>query len=174
MWGRLGKGELLDIVAHHEDHKLRWFDESSRTQPTWARLIWLILAYQGRSPGTGATLEYQKRSLGRIDGETALIELSCLPARNNQIEAPRELYRRERVQRIRERLREHAPRFVVFYSPDPDYLPAWQQIAGVRLERDVPSMAGKTASVVTYHPIGALSKAYWTGIGQQLRVLTGA
>jgi hypothetical protein len=173
MWGRLGKGELLDIVAHHEEHELRWFDEDSHTQPTWARLIWLILAYQDRIPSREATLEYQRTRLGRLEGETALIELSCVPARHNQIAAPRELYREERVQRIRERLLEHAPQFVVFYSPAPDYLPAWRRIAGLRLEPNVPGLVGETACVVTHHPIGALSRAYWTGIGVQLRELTG-
>jgi hypothetical protein len=172
MWRRLGKGELLDIVAHHEEHKLRWFDENSRTQPTWARLIWLILAYDGRAPSTESTLEYQRRRLGRLEGETALIELSCVPALHNRIEAPRELFRAERVQRIRQRLLEHAPRFVVFYSPDPDYLPAWQGIAGLPLERDIPAVVGETVCVVTSHPIGALSRAYWTRIGEQLRGLT--
>ena len=165
-WEAAGRPELLDLKEGHAGHKLDWFSPSAGTQPTWAKLIWLLLAYKNQQPTADATRAYQKDKLGRRDGETALLELSCLPAENNGVPIPRDLFRKERIATIRQRLVEHAPRFVVFYSPDPRYRSAWNEIAGTLLERDAPVKVGSTTFVVTYHPNGEWSKAYWVGIGR--------
>jgi hypothetical protein len=169
MWNALGKGELLDIAAHHEEDSKDWFDERAGTQPTWAKLIWLLLAFNGKEPTREATLEYQQRSLGRSGRETALIEISSLPAKNKGVAVPRELYREERIQKIRARMIEHKPQFAVFYSPDADYRGAWNAIAGRELIRDEPVAISGTACVVTYHPNGERSKKYWSDLGNKLR-----
>jgi hypothetical protein len=171
-WLAAGETELLDLRAGHSGHKLDWFSERAGTQQTWAKLIWLVLAYENREPTAGATRQYQKERLGRKDGETALLELSCLPAENNGVPIPRELFREERIATLRARLISHNPRFVVFYSPDPKYRSAWNAIAGQQLERDTPLTVGPTTFIVTYHPNGEWSKAYWVGIGRQLRAQT--
>ena len=114
-----------------------------------------------------------KTQLGRANGETALIELSSLPAKNNGIPIQRELFRKQRIETIKSRLSQFKPRFVVFYSPNPQYRAAWNEISGVALEGDKPVLIDRTAAVVTYHPNGEWSKAYWTSIGAELRSLTG-
>jgi hypothetical protein len=48
-WRELGRGELLDIVAHLEGLYVKQFDERAKTQPTWGKLIWLLLATKARS-----------------------------------------------------------------------------------------------------------------------------
>jgi len=174
MWTALGRGELLDIAAHHEDHDIDWFGENAtRPQPTWQKLIWLLLAFKGCEPSAEATLAYQKGHLGRSGDESALIEISSLPAKHGVV-IPRELFRKEREMLIAKRMRQHEPRFLVFYSPAPTYQKSWVAIAGVSLTRDVPVVVGRTVCLMTYHPNGERSKAYWAEHGRRLRTLIGA
>ena len=174
LWIDQGRDELSDIIAHHEQHKVDWFsDDARRPQKTWEKLIWLLLAYNGRDATPPAVLQYQKDKLGRREGDVALIELSALPAIDNRVKRPRMLYRCERVSHIAARLREHRPDFVVFYSPDNGkerrYVDAWSAIAGAPLTRDVPVRIGQTTCVVTRHPNGQWQKEYWVSLGKTLR-----
>ena len=172
LWRHLGSGELLDIVAHHKELRWNWFDEGARTQPTWMKLIWLLLTYKGQEPTRDATLEYQKRHLGRIDGETALTEISCIPARHNGVPVPlREQYRAERIAKISKLISEHAPKFVVFYSSGSRYRSTWDKIAGCQLTPHKPIMVERTACVITSHPTRERSKAYWSNMGLELRAM---
>ncbi|HEY1428078.1 MAG TPA: hypothetical protein VGF18_00765 [Candidatus Tumulicola sp.] len=173
MWLKMGCAELLDMFEHHASHRKDWFSESSGPQRTWQKLIWLLLGYEGQEPNAGDTLRYQRELLGRGGGETALVELSSLPAVHNDVPVQREMFRKERISTIRERLLAWKPRFVVFYSPDKRYTEAWNEIAGVRLDRDTPTRHEGTVFVVTYHPNGQWKKAYWTEMGRRLRSLTG-
>jgi hypothetical protein len=172
-WNELGKGELLDAQDGHKGHECRddLFGPKASIQHTWQKLIWLIFGYEDIEPTPKATLHYQKMKLGRSDGNTALIEISCLPAKHNGVEIPRELFRPQRITKIREQLVQNAPRFVVFYSPDPKYREAWELIAGSKLERDKPVLIGSIACIVTYHPNGEWTKAYWSDMGRTLRRL---
>jgi hypothetical protein len=174
MWKALKRAELLDIAAHHEEHGTDWFGESvTRTQPTWQKLIWLLMYYRGEEPSASAVLAYQKKRLGRANDETALLELSALPAYASTITRPRMLFRAERTSLMRERLLHHQPEFAVFYSPDNSkgqrYVDSWNAVTGRTLVRDIPVMLGHTACVMTYHPNGAWSKEYWRRIADALR-----
>ena len=176
MWNALGRGELLDIVAHHEEHDRDWFSaNATKPQATWQKLVWLLLAYKNIEPSPAAVLDYQKKRLGRADDETALLELSALPAYSTGVSRPRMLFRSERVEKIRERLLMHQPEFAVFYSPDNGrdrrYVDAWNAITKTTLVRDEPVLVGRTACVMTYHPNGKWAKAYWTSIADALRRL---
>jgi hypothetical protein len=173
LWNVLGRRELLDIAAHHEEHGTDWFGPGARPQPTWQKLIWLLLHYQRRSCAPSAVLEYQKTRLGRANDETALVELSAIPAAGSSVARPRMLFRDDRTALLRTRLLEHEPTFAVFYSPDNGrdrrYVDAWNAITSTTLTRDVPVMVGRTACVMTYHPNGKWSKAYWQAIAEALR-----
>jgi len=176
MWNALGRHELLDIAAHHEEHGVDWFGKAAtKTQATWQKLMWLLMYYQGLEPTASAVLDYQKTRLGRANEETALPELSALPAWSTGIPRPRMLFREERVARIRERLLAHQPEFAVFYSPDNGrgrrYVDAWNAITGTTLVRDEPVLVGRTACVMTYHPNGKWAKTYWKSIAEALRQL---
>ena len=170
-WDRLGRAELLDIQAHHEGHVLDWFSESSATQSTWAKLIWLLLAYKGVEPTRDATLRYQRDRLGRCDGETALLELSALAASHMGVAVSRSLNRVHRIETIRERLRAHEPSLVVFYSTRPEYADAWARIAGARLSEGRPVRMGPTAFLMAYHPQYKRSKAYWLELAERLHAV---
>jgi len=174
MWEVLGREELLDIAARHGEFGRDWFGpDVTEVQKTWQKLIWLLMYYKGEEPTARAVLEYQKMRLGRADGETALPELSSLPAVDGSVGRPRVLFRSHSVAVIRQRLLEHSPEFAVFYSPDnrPDrrYVDAWSAIVGTSLVRDEPVLVGRTACVMTYHPNGAWSKAYWEKIARVLK-----
>jgi hypothetical protein len=173
-WHQLGEEELLDVQEGHQWHDCDLFSEVAGTQRTWAKLIWLVRTFEGKEPSREATLQYQKRDLGRKDGKTALIELSALPAHHNGAPVPREMFRSERIATIRERVLEYKPGFVVFYSSNRDYRQAWNAIAGVELQREAPVKVGKTVFVMTYHPSRERSKAYWGGIANKLQTLEGA
>ncbi len=170
-WAQLGRGELLDIVAHHESHPLDWFSDASATQSTWAKLIWLLLAFKGLDPSRAATLDYQRKRLGRVHDETALLELSAFAAPHAQSDVPRNRNREQRIEIIRQRLHDRRPHFVVFYSTKPAYAKAWSQIAEASLCEGKPVMIGGTAFLMSYHPQYKRGKAYWIELGQRLRRL---
>ena len=174
MWNALGCKELVNIQAHHERHEKDWFSAKvHKPQPTWQKLIWLLFAFKGEPETPSAVLDYQKQLLGRSNGETALLEISSLPAEHVGIEVPRMLFRAERTQALRERMLAYKPEFVVFYSPDDskdhECVTAWNSIAGKQLVRDKPIAAGGTVCLMTYHPNGEWSKTYWERMGRRLQ-----
>jgi hypothetical protein len=170
-WEDSGGVALLDLRTGHSGHSLDWFSERAGAQPTWAKLIWLLLAYKDQLPTVAATKRYQKEHLGRRDGETALLELSCLPAKHNGVRVPREQFLDSRVATMHRWMIGYAPRFVVFYCAATRYRDVWSKIAGRALNLEEPTMVGPTACVVVSHPNHNRSKAYWMGIGVSLREL---
>jgi len=118
MWNALNRQELIDIQGYRENGDTDYFSPNAEPQRTWQKLIWLLLAYKGQEATPAAVLDYQRQYLGRGNGETALIELSCLPARHNGIDVPRMQFRERRTERIREQMFQHKPKFAVFYSVD--------------------------------------------------------
>ncbi len=174
LWKRSGMSELIDVAAHHEEHLKDWFGEQATSQKTWMKLIWLILAYKGIAWTSEATLAYEKTHLGRATDETALLELSALPARNNDAPVEREIYREERALLIRERMLQHKPTFVVFYAVDPHYQAFWSLIAGHPLVREEPIDVDGTTCVMTCHPNGKWDHGYWEQTGLKLRAFNDA
>jgi hypothetical protein len=170
-WNSLGRSELLDIATHHEKHDRDFFGKYAVTQETWRALIWLLLAFKGIEPTRDNTLDYQKYHFGRSGDETAVIEISCLPAPHSHVPSPRHLFRTERADLIRNRIVEHRPRFVVLYSPDVVYREAWHRIAGQELDRDEIVSDAFSNYIMTYHPRGKWQKEYWANIGRRLREL---
>lgn len=120
-WAALGGGGLLDCRAHHlaiaDPRFRRWHEaEAPPTQPTWRRLIQLLLGYQGRSSDLDAVRAYQRASWGSAKGETAVLELLGVRAPGLSAEADRVSFRGERVATLREKLDAHRPVFVVCYG----------------------------------------------------------
>jgi hypothetical protein len=135
-------------------------------QKTFGPLIWLLLCYKFRKDPTHAdVLTYQRDSWGRFGGETALLELSAPPSRDTNNRAiPRHLYRAERIVKLRTMLQQKQPEFVVFYSSAQEYLEAWRQITGVKLDCYQPVRVGTTICLVTDHPTRR-----WGDYGKLLR-----
>jgi hypothetical protein len=172
MWSALGKAQLLDIQAYREADDRDWFSGASKPQSTWTRLIWLVLAYKGKGTSAESTLDYQRHCLGRAHGENALLELSAIstPTADTD-EARRTWFRDERISVIRDRLRTHKPRFVVFYSTASAYAKAWSEIVGgSALAEAAPLTIGETAVVMTAHPQRQRGRRYWLDVAKRLRL----
>lgn len=195
VWNHRGQRELEDLHDYHEATGItRHSGASAKLQSTWSKLVRIILAANGQSAETEAVRRYQGTRLGRSDGESALIELLPLPSPSTlhwlyaktgiDILRDRDTYRAalipERASRIRERIAEHRPESVVFYSTA--YREAWQSIAGVTftLETNGRFEAGEangTQFFLVKHPVArgvrntdfeAIGKMIASKWGQQL------
>lgn len=163
-WESHGRGELSDLVSHHTDSDLSHLaGKSAKLQTTWSQLIRIVLASEGRPTDNESVRAYQQSRLGRIGGETCLLELMPLPSPNagawlyGQHSSLPELRSRSeymesyadmRTRRLRRRVEEHKPPVVVFYSFT--YIERWRQIAGVELKM-VPIGGVKTYSGGSEH-----------------------
>jgi hypothetical protein len=195
-WCDRGSKELDDLVEYCQATRItKWFDgPTPPLQPTWKQLIRIMLTAEGRDDGTEQVRRYQAKQLGRRDGETCLLELLPLPARKTDRRfwpygswsrlphlATRERYERHypglRISRIRARIREHAPKAVVFYGGGSLYRSWWDEIAEVPFRRTDPIGAwigtnGHTVFAITKHPTrqeAGLGNDYFRRIGHEIR-----
>lgn len=150
-WDRHGRGELSDLVSHHMDSDLSHFaGRSAKLQATWSQLIRIVLASEGRPTDNESVRAYQQSRLGRVGGETCLLELMPLPSPDAgawlysqcselpELQSRREYmrqYANSRARRMRATIEAHKPPVVVFYSLS--YLEWWKQIAGIELNPTV-------------------------------------
>jgi hypothetical protein len=176
-WLRLGGGELIDCRAHHLDSNehaptvvTEWHrDHEPPTQPTWRKLIQLLLAYEGKPTDMDAVREYQRAPWGSLDGETALIELSSLHAPSLAAEVEgRKSHRKDRIALIKRRLAEYQPKFAVFYGAG--YRDEYEQIAG-KFDANGFVWSDATLCVLVRHPVGvgAPGEDFWIDLGRQVR-----
>lgn len=146
-WEAGGRPELLDLHGHHQEGDLTNFvSGSADLQTTWSQLIRIVLSGEGKTTDNDAIRAYQQHRLGRIGGETCLLELMPLPSPDAKTWLYRQWtlspdlrtratylkrHRHPRASMLQRRITEHQPPVVVFYSLS--YLPWWQQVAGVKL-----------------------------------------
>lgn len=185
-WHDLGATELIDCREHHlwkrkvlglEDRKwTRWHDDAPgrRTQPTWRRLIQLLLAFEGEPTDLDTVHEYQKHRLGRLDGETAVIELGALHAPGLATKVDRELHRESRISIIRARLIENKPAFAVCYGYA--FANQYARVVGREFDANGFAWCGPTLCVLTPGPTSrppspAAHPAWWIEKGREMRLL---
>jgi hypothetical protein len=105
-----------------------------------------------------------------------VIELSGLAAPNAGAAIDTSAFLRERIQFIRERIREHRPRLVVMYGLG--QRPSYEQIGENQFppEPDPFFCKGPTLLALTPHPVSRiregeryLGNEYWTRLGLKLR-----
>jgi hypothetical protein len=132
-------------------------------------LLQLLMTYLGKSSTDRDTLRnYQRDKWGRLDGETCVIELSGLAARNFTIPRDRESFREERVVFIRERMHQHSPELVVMYGMSE--VEHWTKIAGKSFPKENIVRLASTTLVCTPHPTSyGMKNEYWTNLGIALR-----
>jgi len=175
-WQRLGGGELIDCKAHHLDCQfLKWHGgERPPTQPTWRRLMQLLLAYKGEDTALDAVARYQRDHFGAADGETAVIELSAHHAVNMDVDVERMAHRDDRISLIRRRLDEHRPTFVVFYGKT--YQSEYERVIGAPFGPGGAAWRDGTLCVLTIHPVAKSGSppAYWVHLGQAMRTAVDA
>ena len=138
-------GEVFDIyhdMRHDPDH-MKWFEENAPTQATYRKLIYLLLYLEtSKEPTLEEIRQYQITHFGRKHKDHAVLELMSLPARSLKQEdwvyatsgidglSSRKVYLKmympERIKRLRELIRAHKPKFVIFYSTT--YLKHWHTV----------------------------------------------
>lgn len=75
-WRRRGIHAFEDVAQYHPEIGLTgWFKYKPKLQPTWNKLIKILLSSNSQLPTTEQVREYQKILLGRANGDTFLVEL---------------------------------------------------------------------------------------------------
>jgi len=205
VWDRHGRPELEDLALFHNEIGYGHFFEKQpnlpktpKLQPTWNKLIRILLSAEGRllsdkedEARTERVREYQRISLARALGQNCLIELLPLPSRSTKPKdwmyaehsalgycADREVYKAYfmplRAKHIKERIAQYRPQVVVFYGIGVEYSYWWKQIADTPFSNDMAysiSIAARESSlfVIVKHPVTkGITNAYFHDIGQMI------
>lgn len=169
-WNRSGGTELVDCVAYHRELGFTKWHELPRPplQPTWRALIRLLLVVQNGSAAREEVRAYQRSHWGMMKGETAVLELSSLAARNLRTDRDRSTYLLQRVTSLRSRIQEHLPKLVVMYGLG--HAEQWTAMAGMKLEPGRPERRGGTTILLAPHPqTRGMSNADWERLGHACR-----
>jgi len=173
---------LIDCRRHHmssTDPKwTRWHrDGPRRTQPTWRRLIQVLLGYKGEPTDLDSVCQYQRTDLGSLTGETAVVELGELHAPGLATKLDRETYRNGRIETLHDRLVEREPTFALCYGLT--FREHFEKVVGSAFEDGFTS-CGPTLCVLTPGPTSARGDAWgrpewWIAKGLEIRnrVATG-
>ena len=192
VWDQRGRRELEDVADYHIALGITHpFDEKPKLQPTWAKLIRVLLTIEGEPPDREEVRAFQQKTWARSTGNVNLMELLPLPSPSTRhwlyadhSELPdlssRDAYRQQwstlRIQGLQERIATYQPKAVIFYSFG--YLPYWRQVANAELQ---PALSGAiyehrrsaTLYVVLKHPASKgtdMTSGYFHQAGQFIRL----
>ena len=172
--------------------------EAKKIQKTWRGIIQLLLSIENKPMDREDILNFQKKELGRENGNNLLLELLPLPNRNtakwtySSYELPQfssriKYYRHytpERIKRIKKLIAEYNPKVVVFYSKI--YVKNWKAIIGIdeNNEKDSSFIIKKdswfiikkneTIFVICNHPSCYNKKEYYPELGKEIRLRLNA
>ena len=172
-WRDLGAPELCDCKQYCDAFNLHRWHEKGDLQPTWVRLILLLMTFLNKPADRESLRRYQRSQWGSTNdprGETCVIELSGWPANNQTTPRDRETFRQQRIEVIRERMSEnHLLQLVVMYGKSE--MKSWEKIAGRSFRPDNILKSGGTTFAAAAHPVSfeGVSYAYWKELGQRLR-----
>lgn len=175
VWMQLGGTELIDCRAHHLGTNFSKWHGGHRppTQPTWRRLIQLLLGYEGKPADGDAVSIYQHDKWGALGGDTALLEVSALHAKNLATLVNRNAYRDQRIATLKERLEAYRPKFVVFYGLG--YKGIYAKIANARFDARGYAWRGSSLCALVVGPTGPnipaemKSPEWWVMKGREMR-----
>ena len=189
-WSQRGRRELEDVCEYHEAFGVtHLFGKRPVIQRTWGKLIRSLLKAKGQAVTVEQIREYQGQHLAREDGETCLLELLPLPSPSTgqwlysscselrqlqERQGYKEFYAAQRAHHIQQRILEHKPRAVVFYSSDLWYQHWWKVIAeGVHFDTHESRFQwgadGSTLFVISKHPTApGVTNQYFEAIGDFL------
>lgn len=170
VWQDLGEPELSDCKEHHLKSGFKKWHQGANppVQSTWLRLIQLLLSYQNRDASTESARAYQQLKWSSRSGETAVMNLSVLHAPSLKADVKRHLFRDERIARMRARMEQYGPEFVVCYgSARSDF----ERLVGEQFDEDGLAIHNSTVCILTAHPIarGHNVPLIWTELGRKLR-----
>lgn len=189
VWTHRGRQTLEDVAGYHIDLGITHpFSGKVKLQPTWAKLIRVLLSAEGRTPTKEDIRACQQQQWARRSGNTCLLELLPLPSPSTQHWlyaehsrlpelASREQYRTEwapqRVFVLRRFIAAYRPRAVICYGLS--YRQHWEEIAGAAM---LPALDGEiyahTSTDCVYvamkHPAATgVSSDYFHTVGRFIR-----
>ena len=169
-WVKLGSSELCDCAEFHREINQHTWHREGNLQPTWTRLILVLLAFLDDQPiDSEKRRAYQRNNWGALNGDTCVIELSGLPANNLSVVRDRQLFQQERMDTIRNNIERYHPKFVLMYGIG--QRSAWENIAGRPLPpSDNIARPRGTIFALAPHPVSrGLTNRYWEDLGKRMR-----
>lgn len=190
-WHERGEKEFEDLYDYHISiNVLDWFDEKPKLQPTWNKLIRILLSVLGEKTDTDNVKQYQSKHLARVDSNTCLPELLPLPARstshwgysavsNLPYLNSRNVYREEignlRAINLRNKIDNIKPKMVVFYSVESWYVEKWRIISRSVFEENegvfFASNSNTVFGIVTHPTTVGITNQYFHNAGKLFRNL---
>ena len=131
--------------------------------------------FPGQTASRASAIAYQRDKWGALDGETALLEISAIRAKNLGTHVDRDLYKEQRINILAERLTRYRPKFVLFYGKM--YQKIYERIAGVSFDAHGFARQGDTLCVIVSHPTargnpaGMRSGAWWFAKGREMQLI---
>ena len=189
-WDKRGRLPLEDLYEYHIGINVpKWFQKGAPLQPTWNRLIRVLLSAKGDKPEREAVRSYQIERLGRTNGETCLLEFLPLPSPTTRhwhygkysgipSLSNRDRYTLDvgtwRALHLTQLITTHQPKVVMFYGIG--YVDWWKKVAKTRLIKTTVhnkevyfGKLEKTAIAVTQHPVATgVNLEYFHEVGQRL------
>lgn len=186
VWWERGQKETEDLHSYHAGLNIDWTQE---IQPTWGKLIRVILALNGRGEATTEDVrQFQLCKLGRADGQNCVLDLSPLSSpstsdwklaefgfdwlRTRQVYEARLLPARCAL--LREKVTYYKPRLVLFYGLQQRQ--RWKQISACpfsssKLERLLLARSDDTLFALIPHPANLSRTLPGTGAGKVKKFL---
>lgn len=194
-WHLSGRPNLLDNKKHHIEFRAeKFFEGKGVLQPTWNKLIRLVLSYYNEDNITTEKVRiFQKTQLGQANSDNALIELFPLPSPKNstwkygkwtdiKYLQKRKTYCKavaeKRISFIKEKIQCHKPKLMVFYSTQ--YKCYWKRIID-KEDLEKTEIMGHTISyfdskdtfyIICQHPCAIRNNKYWHTLGTFAREIT--
>lgn len=135
--------DLQDGMVDVKDH-MRWFSEKSSSQPTWRKLILILLFLEDKKINNDKIKKYQKEKFGRLKSNHCSLEFMPLPCRSvgkadwfyDKFGIDYLVNRKSYIEKImptriklfKKLIEKYKPKIVIFYSLS--YLKEWKKIIG--------------------------------------------
>ncbi len=175
-WEYFGKPTTVDMIDYHI--KLGFTDKQlNNIQATWTKLVQILLTMEGKEGSKEERRSYQRNHLGRLKGNNCCLELMPMASRSTGLWLWESIFRdyfdqnnREayltttvpmRITKLKTLIKQYAPRLVLFYSTQKDYVERWEEVAGgkdwqwIQLSKVMKYgwyKQGSTLYVITTHP----------------------
>lgn len=189
MWQARGSQALEDVADYHRALGITHpFTEKPKIQPTWGKLIRVLLSTSGTPPTREEIRQHQRSKWARSAGNVCLLELFPLPSPSthhwlysDHSDLPelvtRETYRESwaprRVTMLQNSIAQYHPKVVIFYSFG--YLAYWQSIVGHTLLAEdsgefYAAQQDTTLYVAMKHPAATgITSAYFERVGNFIK-----
>jgi hypothetical protein len=177
--------DIQDEEKTSEGHR-SWFEDDASFQPTWGRLIRVLLTARGETPVTKEKIrEYQRNRFAREDSDEAVLEILPLPNPTQgewlysdydiDFLESRESYKDEILPKRQDRLAglrlEHKPDTVVFYGVT--HKDTFQGVANAyfdEVKEDIYYAENDgTSYYLMKHPVAGLKNQYLEEIGKMIQ-----